>query len=324
MILTRLGDDLYDTARGQFAASETPAIGVQLARVIGDAARDGFRLVEQRSLNLRGFGPPSRVLLFRPDRFYQPVSDEIRIYDEEDGVLVERFAFRPTPAFEPRNDPQFLANVSVFEPYRSLWQDLADRAFVFRPRFARDIDGAPGDELVGDIAEVGMLPIFPRPVIVRWDAARTRYRVTPLLSPAAVGPGGMRGRLTRRFIQPGDFAQLMIDTVYSPARVIVNATGNHERFRAYAVEDYAAIVLNDSGFDPRGSRPAVELLAGYIVRGSGHANADLLQLIEWHIEVFGDHVEAVALPSRPEFLQLYAFGTVESVLADMVARRSTG
>ena len=87
------------------ALTADPDVADQLEDVRRDAAAGGYR-AEIRLLDLRGTGVDTYLVLLRNNaidsilsrRGPGEVSDEVRLYEVDDGSLEERFAFRPRTA----------------------------------------------------------------------------------------------------------------------------------------------------------------------------------------------------------------------------------
>lgn len=149
----------------------------QLERELQAEAVDGRRVVYRRVVQFHGFGRPSYVFVFRDDRLRDRLrteldaprsSDEIRIYDVDDGRLHLRFRFRPQAPGTVRQLPE---------------GDYP--GFLFRPLTVEDVDRNDKPELLGAFERYtlasGPLPV---PVVVLWDEGALKYRISPLVQEA--------------------------------------------------------------------------------------------------------------------------------------------
>jgi hypothetical protein len=167
----------------------------------------------------------------------------------------------------------------------------------------RDFDGVGGDEAVVDLSEVAMQPIWPRPLLIRWNAKTDRYEMKALLSPQTTGHRAMRSLLTRQHSAKSDYARLLLDEVYNNALPIADASQASPSVRSYAVEYYVA--EPGENYDPRGGRGgSISLLTSYFIRGRAHADANLLQVLEWRVDVTRDAIKAEVLLGRPLSIEL--------------------
>jgi len=133
----------------------------QIDRIRRDASDGGFHTLLVREAALHGAGSKSYIVVFRDDRLteLQPKrdgpwrSDELRIYDNDNGELEPRFQFQPKAAPAP---------------------------YLFRLEAVRDLDGNGLPEVVGAFSKQGMSPIWPQPVGVAWSE-REQYGIHSLL-----------------------------------------------------------------------------------------------------------------------------------------------
>ncbi|MEJ7792024.1 MAG: hypothetical protein WKF65_08655 [Gaiellaceae bacterium] len=282
-ILGRAGTDMYEFMYERVFA-DPPPLAEQLSEIVSRAARDDFRLIEQRSVNLRGVGAPARIMIFRPTEPFGGISDELRVYDTRDGRFRERLTFRPAVPLELA--PESL-NPTIFQgrPLENWFERRSHgRSFVFRFKTVDDLNGTRGDEVILDIAEVAMQPIWPRPVYLSWNPSTEQYQLRSLLSPLTTNLRSMRPMLTRSYSRPGDFARFLIEESYRYADPIRDATGHSPPLQPFAVEAY--VVEPSQSYDPRGTQGgAIVLHTGYFVRGRAHASVDLLQLLTWRVNL---------------------------------------
>ena len=188
-----------------FSTRTPPPIPVQIAAIERRAANDGeyVRSLVNGPLDLHGTGQESRLFLFTRTRLRQAdpaPSDEIRIYDDQEGWLRQTFRFRPAGA-----------------------------GVQFRFRGARDIDADGATEVVGAFASpdgrYAMLPFA-----IDWQAIDGRYAVVPLdLGPPVLS----RTRMPNRFrVQARLYRKLYTDAV-----TIRDATSRQE-VRGHRVQEF--------------------------------------------------------------------------------------
>lgn len=77
-----------------------PALSTQWLHIHSAIARDGWKIVEKRTADLRGNGEPSTILVLSPPAksclSKTPAhSQQVRIYDVEEGRLKQQLAFQP-------------------------------------------------------------------------------------------------------------------------------------------------------------------------------------------------------------------------------------
>lgn len=283
-------DAMWSGAARLINGGSPPPLGTQLNSVIASAGRDGLRLLGPVHLvQFRAAGPKSRVLLFRPISPTDPRSDELRIYD----VVGHRL--RKGLAFEPAASSTHLGASN---------EASGPRAFGIHIRLIRNLDGQPGDEIIADIAEYAVTPLWPRPIYIDWNVATQKYEVGALLSPATTGKQTMKGVITTRYERPSDvYTTLLMKRVYLRPTTVVDATGSVLTFDAFAVEAFS--VRQEPLEDPRGqTEGGLALSAGYIVRSSGFGTADLLQALTWHIDLRQDPPRARATLIPPHILKV--------------------
>jgi hypothetical protein len=303
--LTQSGQALSEWLRG---LGDPPALTTQLNNDISTSAKDGYRLVGAVHLvQFRAAGLPSRVLLLRPIDPQSKLSDRLLIYDvtgEAKGQrLKRRLLFEPRPTVRK-------GTLAVGAPG-------APHAFAIRLRLIRNLDGQPGNEVIADVSEYAVKPLWPRPVYIAWDPASSRFEVHGLLSPTTTNRQTMAGIVATKFLRPRDvYTRALIDNVYLRASKIVDATGGSEPVMAYAVEAY--VLREESLNDPRGATPGgLALTAGYVVRSSGFGTPELLQAVTWHINLRHDPPVAQASFSPPLVIRV---GTNWSHLAALLVR----
>jgi hypothetical protein len=304
-----VGHALWLRVAQRFGAHES-ALSGQLNDLISTAARQGFRPVGNvHEVQFRAGGPRSRVLLLRPIDTTSHVSDELRIYDVTGSAKNPRYKlsllFQPQPAAQ---DVQLSSAAG---------RSAAPRTFAIRLRLIRNLDGQPGNEMIADVSEYAVRPIWPRPVYVFWDTANQSFKVRGLLSPATTVLSPPLQVVTRRYVSAADlYTSLLIDRVYTRPTTIVDAAGNVASFKVYAVESY--VLKEESLRDPRGTTAGgLALTAGYIVKSSGFGAANLLQAVTWHLDLRLDPPIAKASVGRPMILKV---GTSWSHLAALLVR----
>jgi hypothetical protein len=138
-----------------FSKAIPPPIPAQIAGIERSAAAHNqyARLLVRGTVDLHGTGEESRVFILEPTSVkpgHPALSDELRVYDERDGWLREKFRFRPS---------------------------IPDVKFQIRA--AQDIDADGATEIVGGFAlpdaRNAMLP-----VALDWQNSDQRYAITPL------------------------------------------------------------------------------------------------------------------------------------------------
>ena len=280
-----------------WASGERPSLATQLRNIVSDAASDGYQPVGSVKLvQFRVDGERSRVLLLRPISADDHLSDELRIYDVVGSGTKAHFklalAFRPQPR--------------TVSPAPSSQASAVVRAFAIRLRLISDLDGQPGDEIVADVSEYAVKPIWPRPVFIAWVPATRGFAVRALLSPATTNRATMNDVITRDFLRSTDvYTRTVIDAVYNRPSLITDAANHANSFTAYAVEAY--VLKRESLHDPRGTTAGgLALTAGYIVRSSGYGTADLLQAVTWHINMRHDPPVAQAATTHPTIIRVGA------------------
>lgn len=306
-LLTLGALELYGVLPG-LVDQEPGPISQQLNRVIAEAKSEGLSLAAPiRTIDARADGTSSRVMVLRPADSRSRTSDEIRIYDTQtDQHLRLAFSFRPQ------------ARRSAVEAQRQQTPAATPpRSFAIRVSRVANLDGLPGVELLVDVAEYAVQPIWPRPLYIYWDAERERYRLAPLLSPATTGRATMRGLVTRSYSQAGTYGRALVDDVYSKPTTLIDAVGGNPPVSAYAVEAYLS--RPEDIVDPRGTTAGgMALLAGYVVRAQSPGTAELMQIIRWHINLRAQPPTAQAPPGRRTVVDV----GIESSHLDDLLRRS--
>ena len=141
-----------------------------ISEQLSDIIRDGPGSVAlSRGADLRGTLEYSHILVFRSPyslRIGRP--DELRIYDEDNGVLEERLRFRPSVELLK---PQSLRRVNP--------------GLQFDIERIVDIDGNGSREIIGAFSLRAMGPYEPRPVVIKWEPGREEYSIIPVLNAAS-------------------------------------------------------------------------------------------------------------------------------------------
>jgi hypothetical protein len=187
---------------GGFSKPTPPALPVQVAELQRDAASHGeyMQPLGKGDLDLHGTGQASRLFVYTSAGSRSAPSDEIRIYDDEDGWLKPAFRFRP-----------------------------AEPGVRFRFRRVQDIDADGAAEVVGGYAapdaRAAMIPFA-----IEWRPFAKHYRMVPLdLGPPSLGPA----RMPKRFrIQAGLYRER-----YTTKATIRDAT-SHRRLTGHRVQDF--------------------------------------------------------------------------------------
>jgi hypothetical protein len=254
-----------------------PGLTTQLNDEISAASKSGYDVVGSvHVIQFRAAGRPSEVIVLRPFRINDGRSDELRIYDTigegADERLKLSLRFRPKPT--PRTS-------------RALAGDAAGtpRAYSIRLRLFKNFDAQPGNELIADVSEAGIKPIWPRPLYVYWDAASQRFAVRGLLSPSTTRMKSMRQVISPQYLTATDaYARALRRYVYAQPSTITDAAGGVPPIKAYAVEAY--VLKTESLHDPRGATGGgLALTAGYVVSSSGFGAPTRLQAVTWHIDL---------------------------------------
>ena len=306
-LVGHVSDTIWSIITGPFKSSAPPPISSQLNEVVSKAARDGFRLVgPPRKIRFRAAGPASWMLLLRPLDVTSKASDELRIYDVVSKKLHLGFDFRPEILASEAN---VSAGVAPAAPLK------LPRAFSISIHQVRDLDGAPGDEVVVDLTEFSVTPLWPRPAIIFWNAATQKFEIEPFLSPHTTHLASMNSVITREYLSRSDsYTRALITDVYAHPVAIVDATGHTPPIATYAVEAY--ILKNERLKDPRGQTSGgLALTAGYVVKSSGFGTPDLLQAVTWHIDLRRDPLTAKGDGKPPIVLKVGAnFSRLTTVL----------
>jgi hypothetical protein len=232
----------------------------QMAREFREAAANGYRVVENREIDLRGTGELSRLVVLRSETAfsYSPpevpqtkrVSDEVRIYDYEGSKIVQRLSFHP----EEINDRQLLFNVDTIT----------------------DLDRNGRQDIVGAFWELAMDRVFPRPVLIRATIAGDRYEIIPFLAPPKRSDDFSltQPRLVH-IAAPKTYADGIRHVYLDP--VVLTDPAEGITFRSYAAEDF---LLRRGRFSP-------VLLTAFIVKAKDHASLPTLQIHGWSINLQG-------------------------------------
>lgn len=316
LVVAGLVGHVFDTGwslvTGLFKSSAPPPISSQLNEVVSKAARDGYRLVgPPRMIRFRAAGPPSWMLLFRPLDVTSRASDELRIYDVQSRRLRLGFDFRPEILASQANVSAGLASAAPLK---------LPRAFSISIRQVRNLDGAPGDEVVVDLTEFSVTPLWPRPAIIFWNAATQKFEIEPFLSPHSTHLATMNMVITRQYLSRSDsYTKALIADVYARPVTIVDETGHTPPIATYAVEAY--ILRKEKLKDPRGQTSGgLALTAGYVVKSSGFGTPDLLQAVTWHIDLRRDPLTAKGGGKPPIVLKVGAnFSRLTTVLERAVS-----
>jgi hypothetical protein len=135
---------------GGFSDSTPPPIASQVEEIVGDGYRAGKQLAYYNlNADLHGLNQQSWLFLWRS----RSGSDDIRIYDEDNGRLALRFDF---PAGSAGDSGQIVSHKLV------------------------NVDGFFENALVGAYSTKKMWPA-EIPFVVSWSEARRRYVLAPLL-----------------------------------------------------------------------------------------------------------------------------------------------
>jgi hypothetical protein len=200
-----------------FGFGSPPSVATQLERIRKQEAARRRHTVYSAKLDFHGTGTLSYLMVLRDDRFDNldasaraaGVSDEVRIYENHDGVLEMVYTFMPRST------------------------GGLDRPFLFRIEAAEDIDGNGEMEVIGAFGPLAMEPFAPIPLMIDWDDD-AGYGVRTILNNP---PGfevlrkrGIYGMASQRF--------------YTRPTVLTD-THTLESVRGYAVEDLAVLAGPD-------------------------------------------------------------------------------
>jgi hypothetical protein len=163
---------------GGFSTHPPPPIGAQLDAIRAQVARSGAAAVFEQSARFHGTGHTSHVFTVRPPEGNG--SDELRIYDEVNGRLRERFSFRPRTHGEGGSDLGVPA--SVQEHDAPIDYELED------PTVA-DLNADGDAELTADYFLPNSGIRVRLPIVVVWDDRAQRYVLSPLLPKALPSVG---------------------------------------------------------------------------------------------------------------------------------------
>lgn len=142
-------------------------LGSQLDSIREKAAAEGKYAVRAEAVALHGRGKSSEFFVFRDkenaETFLSGRSDEIRIYDDENGVFQEAFRFQP----KVKRVPYRFVSAGV-----GRYDDETDR-----------------NEIVGEFVHQFVDIAIPLPVVVLWDENLGEYRLRSLLpTPPKIRP----------------------------------------------------------------------------------------------------------------------------------------
>jgi hypothetical protein len=275
-ILGHVIDDAYAWLKNEIAGNQS--IPLQIEHEISEAAQDGLRVVDQRDVDFSGVGRVSHVIVFRAfgaaEYESQIVSDEIRIYEDADGSLVERFAWRAktnggaVQGFTWEPPSLFPMGLAAVFPELSPGSPV-----LIAIDLVHDIDGDGGDEVIVRLPFLGMAPVNPHPAVVDWNPKTGTFTIQPLLRPvraeSAVPYESSKPRLITRFVRPGDYAWYAIRGYRTPDRFV--STDGSTSFLSFGAEDCLAVAEEQATF----------LICGYLIHGAAHYQVDLLQVIAW-------------------------------------------
>lgn len=216
----------------------------ELDTIRHDAAAQGLFAVIDRSIELRGDGSRSRLLVFRKQEDNaepeSKTSDRIEIYDEVGHHLKKTFAFQPSASEESKLGYRFtLAGVGDFQ--------ATDRS-----------------EIAGSYSTEFMNAAVPRPVVIDWDESEDKYRISALLA----RPLGLSRRAS-----PGFYGEVAL-RLYQP-RTLRDSSDRLVVSHAYGTETFTILTAE---------QPAQPLLlAAFVVSAESHAAQPLIQLRAWQL-----------------------------------------
>ena len=188
-----------------FSTPTPPSMAAQISALERRAARDGefMRPVVGKAVDLHGTGRQSRVFTFvkaNPRQGDPPPSEEVRIYDDEEGWL------RPTFRFRPR-----------------------DPGVKFKLRGASDVDGDGATEIAGAFAAPDARNAM-LPVALDWQKSAQEYAIVPL----DLGPPNLSDvDLPKKF----EVAARQYGDKYAAAVTIRDATSKR-RVTGHRVQDF--------------------------------------------------------------------------------------
>jgi hypothetical protein len=188
-----------------FSTPTPPPMAAQIAKLEREAAKQGqfVRPVVSKAVDLHGTGLESRVFAFvaaNPRRGDPLPSEELRVYDDEDGWLREAFRFRP-----------------------------ADAGVKFEFRGARDVDRDGATEIIGAFAPPdGRNAMLP--VALDWQTLEQRYALVPL----DLGPPRLTdAQVPKRFQVP----ERQYRDLYAKTVTVRDATSSR-RVTGHRVQDF--------------------------------------------------------------------------------------
>jgi hypothetical protein len=146
-------------------------VGTQLDNLRGSFADQGLSVRYYKKVAMHPGAPSDVFVLSPPTKTVKP--DQLRIYDEVDGSLQERFSLDPTEISQPVGTPGESGDTTL--------------APGFEVDDVTDVNGDGQNELIGSyIAGVGVA--IRVPVVVGWSSAQHDYQVAPLLRQSAFEP----------------------------------------------------------------------------------------------------------------------------------------
>jgi hypothetical protein len=244
-----------------------PSAAEQLDEVRHDLAVDHRRLVSSRRVDLHGNGEDSYLLVFRDTTvsfggFYPKRSDLVRIYDTRAGGKL-RLAYQFEPAVRP--------------PLREV--------YVFTLRSLEDIDEDGRNDVLGAWEVFAMQPVLPRPIVIRWDDATSKYVAIPLLPSPSTVYSYKKVTTGRESLLParGVFAR-GARRAYRRSVTLIDRDSN-ARLRLYATEEFS---LSRSKYGTR------LLVAAYVIRQNAHADLGTYQILPWSFSLIGSEAQVFA------------------------------
>jgi hypothetical protein len=236
---------------GWFDFGKRPSVPIQLDAIRRQVALQGYGLVASKRADLHGTGRTSFILVFRSLRVlsqrFVSQPDEIRIYDvDNSGTLKLKFRFRPRMGGK-------------------------DPPWIFRLDAVQDFDENGRPEIVGAWEQLFMSPTWPRPVVIGWNDAHSRYEIDPILDASSRGAFQSNRPILRPARPRGGFASFARRVYVKPTEI--RNVYDKTTLEAYAVEDFA---IERVGF-------GAIMGAIFITRGGAHADAVPDEVLEWNV-----------------------------------------
>lgn len=163
--------------RGGFATVEPPPIGAQVDTIRYLAARGGATTILAMPASLHGGDASSEIFVMRPPNG----SDQLRIYDDEGGRLRLKVSFQPFSQHQSGSD--YAVAPQIQQRQAAIDYQLTNPQVV-------DAFGDGEHELIDDFSPASTALQLKLPIMVAWDDAEERYKLSPLLAVQPPKPPG--------------------------------------------------------------------------------------------------------------------------------------